>query len=156
MKPILDACCGSRMFWFDKQNPNTVFCDNRIVVDTLCDGRTLRVEPDVLCDFKALPFPDESFYLVVFDPPHLKVAGEKGWQAKKYGVLPKDWKEEIKRGFDECFRVLRPFGTLVFKWSSVQIPLSEVLKLTTVPPLFGDRRSGKKDAQWVIFMKGGL
>ena len=21
-KPILDACCGSRMFWFDKDNPN--------------------------------------------------------------------------------------------------------------------------------------
>lgn len=21
-KKILDACCGSRMFWFDKTNPN--------------------------------------------------------------------------------------------------------------------------------------
>ncbi len=30
-KPILDACCGSRMFWFDKNNPNVEFCDNRIV-----------------------------------------------------------------------------------------------------------------------------
>ena len=24
-KPILDACCGSRMFWFDKENPNVEF-----------------------------------------------------------------------------------------------------------------------------------
>lgn len=24
-KPVLDACCGSRMFWFDKENPNVVF-----------------------------------------------------------------------------------------------------------------------------------
>lgn len=31
MKPILDACCGSKMFWFDKNNPNVEFCDNRQV-----------------------------------------------------------------------------------------------------------------------------
>lgn len=26
-KPILDACCGSRMFWYDKDNPAVVFMD---------------------------------------------------------------------------------------------------------------------------------
>lgn len=31
MKPILDACCGSKMFWFDKQNPHVEFCDIREV-----------------------------------------------------------------------------------------------------------------------------
>ncbi len=31
MKQILDACCGSRMFWFDKKNPHVEFCDNREV-----------------------------------------------------------------------------------------------------------------------------
>lgn len=152
MKPILDACCGSRMFWFDKENPNAVFCDNRRASETLCDGRVLRIEPDILCDFKALPFPDESFYLVVFDPPHLKAAGPKGWQAKKYGKLPPDWEEELRQGFRECFRVLRPNGALVFKWSEVQIPLSEVLDLAPEKPLFGDRRAGR-GAQWVVFMK---
>lgn len=152
MKPILDACCGSRMFWFDHDDPRAVFCDNRRVEETLCDGRVLRIEPDVLCDFKALPFPDESFYLVVFDPPHLKVAGPKSWQAKKYGKLPTGWEEELRQGFRECFRVLKPNGTLVFKWSEVQIPLSEVLPLAEVPPLFGDRRGGK-GGQWVVFMK---
>ena len=29
MKPILDACCGSRMFWFDQHNSNVLFVDNR-------------------------------------------------------------------------------------------------------------------------------
>ena len=38
-KPILDACCGSRMFHFDKQNPNVLFADNRTYESTLCDGR---------------------------------------------------------------------------------------------------------------------
>ncbi len=152
MKPILDVCCGSQMFWFNKSDPRAVFCDNRRLEETLCDGRVLRIEPDVLCDFKALPFPDESFYLVVFDPPHLKRAGPKSWQAKKYGKLPPDWREELRRGFAECFRVLRPYGTLVFKWSEVQIPLSAVLNLTPEKPLFGDRRAGC-GGQWVVFMK---
>ncbi len=152
MKPILDACCGSRMFWFDHNDPRAVFCDNRQVSETLCDGRILRIEPDIQCDFKALPFPNESFYLVVFDPPHLKQAGPKSWQAKKYGKLPTDWEEELRQGFRECFRVLRPNGTLVFKWSEVQIPLSAVLTLTPEKPLFGDRRAGR-GGQWVVFMK---
>lgn len=152
MKPILDACCGSRMFWFDRNDPRAVFCDNRRIKETLCDGRVLRIEPDILCDFKALPFPDESFHLVVFDPPHLKIAGPKSWQAKKYGKLPPDWEEELRQGFAECFRVLKTNGTLVFKWSEVQIPLSKVLPLAEVPPLFGDRRGGN-GAQWVVFMK---
>ena len=50
MKPILDACCGSRMFWFDRNDPRAVFCDNRRIKETLCDGRVLRIEPDILCD----------------------------------------------------------------------------------------------------------
>ena len=28
-KFILDACCGSKMFWFDKKQPNTKFIDIR-------------------------------------------------------------------------------------------------------------------------------
>lgn len=152
LPPVLDACCGSRMFWFDKQNPNAVFCDNRQGSETLLDGRVLQVEPDILCDFKALPFPDESFYLVVFDPPHLKRTGPNGWQAKTYGKLPTDWENELRRGFAECFRVLKPNGTLVFKWSEVQILLSAVLSLTPEKPLFGDRRAGH-GGQWVVFMK---
>lgn len=28
-KIILDACCGSRMFWFDKKNPYVLFQDIR-------------------------------------------------------------------------------------------------------------------------------
>lgn len=29
MKKILDACCGSRMFWFDKENPKVLYMDKR-------------------------------------------------------------------------------------------------------------------------------
>lgn len=48
---VLDPCCGSRMFWFDKSNPDVVFGDIRRERHTLCDGRSLVVNPDVVMDF---------------------------------------------------------------------------------------------------------
>lgn len=65
MPKILDACCGSRMFWFDKNNPDVVFADNRKLDTTLCDGRTLVIEPDMIIDFRDMPFNDNTFKGVV-------------------------------------------------------------------------------------------
>ncbi len=45
---ILDMCCGSRMFWFDKEDPRAVFSDIRAEEHTLCDGRHLVISPDVI------------------------------------------------------------------------------------------------------------
>ena len=150
MKKILDACCGSRMFWFDKNNQETIYMDNRELNTELCDGRILNIKPDIMADFKNIPFENNSFYMVVFDPPHLKKVGRESWMAKKYGKLPENWQEELKQGFDECMRVLKPNGTLIFKWSEVQIPLTEVLKCFSVRPLFGNKRS---KTHWLVFMK---
>lgn len=150
---ILDACCGSRMFWFDKHNSEVVYMDNRQLQDRLCDGRTLTVSPDVIADFRNMPFADNSFYMVVFDPPHLLKAGADSWLAKKYGRLGPEWQEDIKRGFDECMRVLKPNGTLIFKWNEDQIAITEILKAIDHKPLFGNRRS---KTHWIVFMKDGL
>lgn len=149
-KQILDVCCGSRMFWFDRKNERTVFMDNRILHDTLCDGRKLDIEPDITGDFRRTPFEDNTFYLVVFDPPHLLRAGENSWMAKKYGKLSKNWKADIKQGFLECMRVLKPNGTLIFKWNEQQIKLSEILNAIGHNPLFGNKRS---KTHWLVFMK---
>ncbi len=73
---ILDMCCGSRMFWFDKQDERAVFSDIRAEQHKLCDGRSLVISPDIIADFRALPFADASFPIVVFDPPHLERVGE--------------------------------------------------------------------------------
>ncbi|OON89723.1 methyltransferase domain-containing protein [Pyramidobacter sp. C12-8] len=155
---ILDACCGSRMAWHDKNNPLAVFMDNRQADETLCDGRKLVVSPDVVGDFRHMPFPDESFYLVFFDPPHMSQLGADSWTAKKYGVLLPTWREDLRAGFEECFRVLKPCGTLVFKWSDVQIPFDDVLQLALpYKPLFGHRRRrGKHETIWSVFFKGDL
>lgn len=136
MKKILDVCCGSRMFWFNKKNPNTIFMDNRELEDTLCDGRRLEVKPDIMADFRNIPFTDNSFYLVVFDPPHLKQIGETSYMAKKYGKLTNSWPQDIKQGFCECMRVLKPNGILIFKWNEQQIKLKQILDIIDYKPLF--------------------
>ena len=150
---ILDACCGSRMCWFDKDNTETLFMDIRKETMTLCDGRTLTVRPDVIGDFRDMPFGDESFSLVLFDPPHLKSLGKSSWLAKKYGRLFPTWEDDIKQGFDECMRVLKPSGVLVFKWNERQISVNRIIEIVGREPLFGNR-TGKKDYTiWMCFIK---
>lgn len=138
------------MFWFDKQHKDAIYMDNRELSDTLCDGRKLEVRPDIIADFRNMPFDDNSFYLVVFDPPHLLKAGQESWLTKKYGKLGQDWQEDISKGFNECMRVLKPNGTLIFKWNEDQIKLKDVLKCFDQKPLFGNKRS---KTHWLVFMK---
>lgn len=135
-KKILDVCCGSKMFWFDKSHKNTIYMDNRQLEDVLCDGRKLEIKPDIIADFRNIPFSDNTFYLVVFDPPHLLKIGEKSWMAKKYGKLSENWREDIKQGFEECMRVLKLNGVLIFKWNEQQIKLKEILDTIKYKPLF--------------------
>lgn len=153
LQPILDPCCGAKMMWFDKQNQRALFGDVRSESHTLCDGRALEIKPDLVMDFTALPFDDETFRLVVFDPPHLIYAGEKSWLRKKYGSLNAQWRESLKKGFAECFRVLKPEGILIFKWNESQIKIKEVLALTDQKPLFGHPSGRKGLTHWYTFMK---
>lgn len=153
MSAVLDPCCGSRMFWFDPQDQRVLFGDIRSEEHTLCDGRALNITPDVLIDFRALPFDDGSFKMVVFDPPHLRKAGLASWLGLKYGILGQDWQEDLRQGFAECFRVLEPEGVLVFKWNEVQIKVADILALTDQKPLFGHKSGKRMDTHWICFMK---
>lgn len=149
------------MWWFDKANPVVIFGDRRHEVLTVTDRshgktdgqRVLRIEPDIVMDFRNLPFPDESFHLVAFDPPHLVRAGKKSWLAAKYGKLGADWRSDLRAGFRECFRVLRTHGTLVFKWNETQVKIREILPLSPVSPLFGNTSGRKAGTHWIVFMK---
>jgi len=158
---VLDPCCGGRMMWLDKQHPDVVFGDRRSETVTVTDRshgnasgtRTLRIEPDTLIDFRALPYPTGAFKLVAFDPPHLVRAGPRSWLAAKYGKLSDNWRDDLRAGFAECFRVLDPDGTLVFKWNETQVKVSEVLALTPVQPLFGHISGRKGLTHWLVFMQ---
>ncbi len=152
------------MMWLDKQDPRAVFVDRRQETLTVTDNskgnktgqRVLTIEPDFLMDFRALPFPESSFKLVAFDPPHLVQAGPRSWLAAKYGKLGPEWREDLRQGFAECFRVLEPGGTLVFKWNETQVKLREVLALTPAKPLFGQVSGRNGLTHWLVFMKGDM
>lgn len=147
---VLDACCGSKMFWFDKNYKGALYMDIRNENTVLSDGRRLVINPDVLADFRSIPFEDDSFYLVIFDPPHLIRAGDKSFLKAKYGRLDPTWRDDIKRGLMECWRVLKKNGTMVFKWNEEQILFSMVKDLLPCEPVIGQRR-GK--TIWLVFFK---
>lgn len=152
-KKIIDVCCGSKMFWLNKENPNVMFCDNRQLDDTLCDGRKLHIKPDVVADFTHLPFEDKSFKLCIFDPPHLKSIGTNSWLAKKYGRLDENWASMIKQGFDECMRILENNGVLIFKWNETDITVKQILDVIGYQPLFGHKSGRLNKTHWMCFMK---
>lgn len=155
---ILDVCCGGKMFYFDKNDDRVLFQDIRELETTLCDGREFSIKPDVAADFTAMPYPDSSYKLVVFDPPHLKFTGSikeaSGWQMTKYGALPMHgWEDYLRKGFAECFRVLEDGGFLIFKWNETDIPLSRILSLTSQKPILGHRSGKVNKTHLVLFMK---
>jgi SAM-dependent methyltransferase len=139
-----------------------VFGDNRSATLTVTDRshgrvdgtREVRIEPGILHDFRALPYRDGQFSLVLFDPPHIVRAGPRSWLAAKYGRLNGGtWREDLRVGFGECFRVLAPGGTLIFKWNETHVRVGEVLALAPHPPLFGHLSGRKGFTHWLVFMK---
>lgn len=140
------------MFWFDKDNPDVVFMDKRDEVCTLSSGQTIIVHPNIVGDFTCMPFADKSFKLVVFDPPHLVWDGKTANLYKVYGKLD-DWQETLRKGVDECFRVLDDYGVLVFKWAETQVKLKSILEVIGRKPLFGHKRIGAGKSVWLCFMK---
>ena len=116
-KFILDACCGPRMFWGDKRHKNCLYVDIRREEKGFHKFRRNRmVIPDMIADFRKLPFPDKRFKLIVWDPPHF-ITNSKLDMTISYGRLkPETWQSYLKRGFNELWRVLDDYGTMIFKW----------------------------------------
>jgi len=72
----------------------------------------------------------------------------------KYGtLLGLDWRDMLRKGFAECFRVLRPGGTLVFKWNEEDVPVREILALTPEKPLYGHKSGRLNKTHRVAFLK---
>jgi hypothetical protein len=165
-KQILDATCGGRSIWHpkNKDRKDTLYIDKREKQPgfTGQEGRTLSIEPDEVQDFRNLPYEDETFKLVIFDPPHvIKENGMKnlsGYVEKSYGALDAEtWQHDLKQGFEELFRVLETGGTLVFKFADNAADFKEVLDLAPVDPLLGTmtKKTSSCENRWFVFQKTG-
>lgn len=156
-KLILDACCSVKAMWYNKKHPNAVYIDIRKEPSGFLGyGRKEELNPDFIMDFRKMDFPDKTFKLVVFEPPHLKTLGKNSYFRKKFGCLEAEtWQDDLKKGFSECWRVLEDCGILIFKWSDNEISFKEVLKLINYEPLFYNTSNNKATSvtKWFCFMK---
>ena len=154
-KIILDVCCGLRAFWFNKHHPNTLYIDIRKRNKGFDDFRpNFEINPDMIADFRDLPFKDKSFKLVVMDPPHIFSKGETFRMVKYYGYLNKEtWRDDIKKGFDEAWRVLDDNGVLIFKWNETSVKKKDLLNVIGREPLFGHPNGSRIPTHWLCFMK---
>jgi len=158
-KKVLDVCCGPKGMWFDKHDERALYLDRRCEDYDISpnaaypNGGTLRIRPDIIGDFTDIKQPDNSFWHIVFDPPHIPQKNPTALLTKQYGSLSGEWRDMLRQGFKECFRVLKPNGTLIFKWNECRVPIKEILELTEVKPLYGHKSGKKMQTHWVAFIK---
>jgi len=147
------------MWWWDKAHPLTLYMDRRTAPRGAVGDLTGRPEwnpawecaPDVVGDFRAMPFEDASFRLVVFDPPHLIQEPNDSITHLKYGSLsPDTYEDDLRRGFAECWRVLAPGGTLIFKWAG---DINRVKPHFPATPIVGTRVPRGLQTWWLTFYK---
>lgn len=163
---ILDATAGSRGIWVQKNHPYVTFMDKRkgkfVSYQSPKDKRTFVVNPDVVATWDNMPFEDESFDMVVFDPPHIiKKQKTPSRLEIQYSYLDKDnWQQILKDAFVNLFRVLKQDGTLILKWCESNKPIEDILKLSPYQPLFANKTINhnpkSKDSYMVIFLKHRL
>jgi len=153
-KFILDACCGGKHFWFDKNNPDVLFMDIRKEPKGFIPEQLgFEINPDIIGDFRKTYFKDNQFKHIVLDIPH-KIKKDKGLITKKYGYLGEDWKEDLTKGFNEMWRVLDNYGTLCLKFNDLNIPIKKLLSLFPVKALYGTiTKKGVNQTYWFVFIK---
>ena len=165
---ILDATCGTKDMWYQKNHPYVIFMDKRkgtfyYKYPNSPKKVEYHVEPDVVSEWKDAPFPDNYFDMIVFDPPHIIQNSTKGSMPTKYTILnPNNWQMVLKEGIKKLFDILKPDGIFIFKWCETEkfphpVSIDNVLKLFPYKPLFGSNSKSKRknsaNIYWIVFLK---
>lgn len=112
----LDCAASNRLMWPNKNPPLVVFTDR---------NREIQIPPDVLCDYRYLPFRDHVFHTAFFDPPHAarsKISREyqhqnpAAWSYYGWDITPRALREGIRGASKELLRVA---DRCCLKWSEV-------------------------------------
>lgn len=143
---VLDATAANRRIWSTRESPNILWID----IDP-----ELEIKPDVVIDCTKTSFPDDYFFTIFFDPPHMwgdKTADQiytcrnkkehdafmNKWgfnQFKKvptyYGTDKYKTKLElltfVHKAQKEFYRILATNGMLWVKWCESRITLAKIL-----------------------------
>jgi len=133
---ILDVTVGAEKLyhrWHEKLGSDFVGIDSRrgdfSVPKTGNSWAAIRIviEPTVQADLCFLPFKNEVFSVIIFDPPHLDVSLD-SWLGKKWGGWTQHQTIETVRAANKEFqRVLRKDGVLILKVLPREFRLYEAL-----------------------------
>jgi len=154
---MLDATAGNRMMWKHKNPPDTIFLDKEV---------RLRIPPDIFAVWENLPFRNDVFNCVIFDPPHSVKRGVNSYfnedpkGGRWYGAFRNKmhFLTSMVKASSEFLRVSK---RLCFKWYEGDLSLWNVL------PLFSGwkkifesyttgRGIGRKRTYWVTFIRSSL
>lgn len=157
---VLDATTGGKHMWHPdcKELKRAVYADRR-QVEGLEHQEGWNCDPSVICDTRKLPFTDNAFNLIAYDPPHrITDCGMKqlsGVIEKKYGALQAEtWQSNLSNSFAELWRVLDTGGTLTFKWADIHKSHEEVLSVIDQTPLYGvTTEKDRAITKWWVFQK---
>ena len=158
MKPNIDVTAGYRMMWKNKNPPNTIFMDK--------NKESVR-PPDIIAVWSKMPFRDNVFETVFFDPPHKlgRTTGRGIWATPSnkgyYGIdiSKTKFRTETYHGTREFLRVA---NRLCLKWNDIELPIDRVLTLLPkawkkVSHLIIDKELKTKTlTHWVTFINIAL
>ena len=156
---ILDATAGNRMMWRHLENKESeyiVFIDKE---------PGLKIPPDIVCRWDDLPFPNDRFLCVIFDPPHTYGFGDKSVHSDPKAAKGSWWGNPTTRG--EWIRDIvsgqREFArvspTLCFKWNDCKLNLWNILSCLTEwkeiyrRRVFSSGRLGRSRTHWVTLRR---
>jgi hypothetical protein len=161
MKMILDATAGNRHIWGKNKYPvGVVFFDKET---------NLKIPADVIGTWDKLPFPDDSFDCIIFDPPFYYGSAppyfldikenQRGSKNFWYGYPFKTKTEMLVKLNKAQKEFSRVSSRLCLKWCDMQTPIYNLLtlfdcfKVVFQQPIYSKHNHNSSQTWWVKLVR---